>query len=159
MIVAKDKVVTIDYTLTDEDGDVIDSSQDDEPLIYLHGHQGIIPGLEAALEGRRVGDRLQVSIPPEDGYGDWDEDLVEVVSAEDFEQADELEVGMQFETMTDEGPKVATVVDIDGDEVTVDLNHPLAGMTLHFDVTVLGVRDATAEEVAHGHVHTHGEEH
>ncbi|WP_123104555.1 FKBP-type peptidyl-prolyl cis-trans isomerase [Acidithiobacillus sulfuriphilus] len=158
MIVAKDKVVTIDYTLTDEEGELIDSSEGEEPLIYLHGHHGIIPGLENALAGHRAGDKVQVSIPPEAGYGDWEEDLVEVVGVEDFDDPEELEVGMQFETMTEEGSKMATVIDIEGDDVTVDLNHPLAGMTLNFDVTVLGVRDATAEELAHGHVHGAGEE-
>ena len=158
MIVAKDKVVTIDYTLTDEEGELIDSSEGEEPLIYLHGHHGIIPGLENALAGHRTGDKVQVSIPPEAGYGDWEEDLVEVVGVEDFDDPEELEVGMQFETMTEEVSKMATVIDIEGDDVTVDLNHPLAGMTLNFDVTVLGVRDATAEELAHGHVHGAGEE-
>ncbi|MHB1203654.1 MAG: FKBP-type peptidyl-prolyl cis-trans isomerase [Acidithiobacillus sp.] len=158
MIIAKDKVVTIDYTLTDEEGELIDSSEGEEPLIYLHGHHGIIPGLENALAGHRAGDNVQVSIPPEEGYGDWEEDLVEVVGVEDFDDPEELEVGMQFETMTEEGSKMATVIDIEGDDVTVDLNHPLAGMTLNFDVTVLGVRDATTEELAHGHVHGADEE-
>ena len=156
MMISKDKVVTIDYSLTDEEGELIDSSVGEEPLVYLHGHHGIIPGLEQALTGRRVGDKLEVSIPPEEGYGDWDEDLVEVVGVEDFDDPEELEIGTQFETMTEEGTRLATVIDIEGDEITVDLNHPLAGMTLNFDVTVLEVRDATAEELAHGHVHGHG---
>ncbi|MDD2747796.1 MAG: peptidylprolyl isomerase [Acidithiobacillus sp.] len=157
MIISKDKVVTIDYSLTDEEGELIDSSVGEEPLVYLHGHHGVIPGLEQALAGRRAGDRLEVSIPPEEGYGDWDEDLVEVVGVEDFDDAEELEIGTQFETMTEDGTRLATIIDIEGDEITVDLNHPLAGMTLNFDVTVLEVRDATAEELAHGHVHGHGE--
>ena len=156
MMISKDKVVTIDYSLTDEEGELIDSSVGEEPLVYLHGHHGSIPGLEQALAGRRVGDKLEVSIPPEEGYGDWDEDLVEVVGVEDFDDPEELEIGTQFETMTEEGTRLATVIDIEGDEITVDLNHPLAGMTLNFDVTVLEVRDATAEELAHGHVHGHG---
>ncbi|MBN2680066.1 peptidylprolyl isomerase [Acidithiobacillus marinus] len=160
MIISKDKVVTIDYSLTDEEGELIDSSVGEEPLIYLHGHHGIIPGLEQALAGHRTGDKVEVSIPPEEGYGDWDEDLVEVVAREDFDDPEELEIGTQFETETDEGMRLATVIDIEGEDVTVDLNHPLAGMTLNFDVTVLDVRDATAEELAHGHVHgEHGHEH
>ncbi len=160
MIISKDKVVTIDYSLTDEEGELIDSSVGEEPLIYLHGHHGIIPGLEQALAGHRTGDKVEVSIPPEEGYGDWDEDLVEVVAREDFDDPEELEIGTQFETETDEGTRLATVIDIEGEDVTVDLNHPLAGMTLNFDVTVLDVRDATAEELAHGHVHgEHGHEH
>jgi FKBP-type peptidyl-prolyl cis-trans isomerase SlyD len=156
MMISKDKVVTIDYSLTDEEGELIDSSVGEEPLVYLHGHHGIIPGLERALAGRRVGDKLEVSIPPEEGYGDWDEDLVEVVGVEDFDDPEELEIGTQFETMTEDGTRLATVIDIEGNEITVDLNHPLAGMTLNFDVTVLEVRDATTEELAHGHVHGHG---
>ncbi|MBU2761331.1 FKBP-type peptidyl-prolyl cis-trans isomerase [Acidithiobacillus sulfurivorans] len=160
MIISNDKVVTIDYSLTDEEGELIDSSVGEEPLIYLHGHHGIIPGLEQALAGHRTGDKVEVSIPPEEGYGDWDEDLVEVVSKEDFDDPEDLEIGTQFETETDEGARLATVIDIEGEEVTVDLNHPLAGMTLNFDVTVLDVRDATAEELAHGHVHgEHGHDH
>ncbi len=160
MIISNDKVVTIDYSLTDEEGELIDSSVGEEPLIYLHGHHGIIPGLEQALAGHRTGDKVEVSIPPEEGYGDWDEDLVEVVSKEDFDDPEDLEIGTQFETETDEGARLATVIDIEGEDVTVDLNHPLAGMTLNFDVTILDVRDATAEELAHGHVHgEHGHEH
>ncbi|MBU2810806.1 peptidylprolyl isomerase [Acidithiobacillus thiooxidans] len=160
MIISNDKVVTIDYSLTDEEGELIDSSVGEEPLIYLHGHHGIIPGLEQVLAGHRAGDKVEVSIPPEEGYGDWDEDLVEVVAKEDFDDPEDLEIGTQFETETDEGARLATVIDIEGEEVTVDLNHPLAGMTLNFDVTVLDVRDATAEELAHGHVHgEHGHEH
>ncbi|MBU2739191.1 peptidylprolyl isomerase [Acidithiobacillus thiooxidans] len=160
MIISNDKVVTIDYSLTDEEGELIDSSVGEEPLIYLHGHHGIIPGLEQALAGHRTGDKVEVSIPPEEGYGDWDEDLVEVVAKEDFDDPEDLEIGTQFETETDEGARLATVIDIEGEDVTVDLNHPLAGMTLNFDVTVLDVRDATAEELAHGHVHgEHGHEH
>ncbi len=160
MIISNDKVVTIDYSLTDEEGELIDSSVGEEPLIYLHGHHGIIPGLEQALAGHRAGDKVEVSIPPEEGYGDWDEDLVEVVAKEDFDDPEDLEIGTQFETETDEGARLATVIDIEGEDVTVDLNHPLAGMTLNFDVTVLDVRDATAEELAHGHVHgEHGHEH
>ncbi len=160
MIISKDKVVTIDYSLTDEEGELIDSSVGEEPLIYLHGHHGIIPGLEQALAGHRTGDKVEVSIPPEEGYGDWDEDLVEVVAKEDFDDQEDLEIGTQFETETDDGIRLATVIDIEGEEVTVDLNHPLAGMTLNFDVTVLDVRDATAEELAHGHVHgEHGHDH
>jgi FKBP-type peptidyl-prolyl cis-trans isomerase SlyD len=160
MIISNDKVVTIDYSLTDEEGELIDSSVGEEPLIYLHGHHGIIPGLEQALAGHRTGDKVEVSIPPEEGYGDWDEDLVEVVAKEDFDDPEDLEIGTQFETETDEGARLATVIDIEGEDVTVDLNHPLAGMTLNFDVTVLDVRDATAEELAHGHVHgEHGHDH
>ncbi len=123
--------------------------------MYLHGHGDIVPGLERALAGHQSGDRIQADVGPEDGYGEWDEDLVEVVGKEDFDDPDELEIGAQFEVDTDEGVRVATIIEMEGDEITVDLNHPLAGMQLHFDVTVRDVRAASAEELAHGHVHEH----
>ncbi len=153
MKIAKDCVVTLDYTLTDEDGEILDSSEGDEPLQYLHGHGDIVPGLERALQGHEPGDRVQVDVSPEDGYGEWDEDLVEIVGKEDFDDPEELEIGAQFEVDTDEGVRIATVIEMEGNEITVDLNHPLAGMQLHFDVTVSEVRKASDEELAHGHVH------
>ena len=160
MKIAKDCVVTLDYTLTDEDGEILDSSEGDEPLVYLHGHGDIVPGLERALNGHQVGDQVEVDVSPEDGYGDWDEDLVDVVGKEDFDDPEELEVGAQFEVDTDEGVRVATVIEMEGEDITVDLNHPLAGMNLHFAVKVLDVRAASAEELEHGHVHgPHGHEH
>lgn len=160
MKIAKDCVVTLDYTLTDEDGEILDSSEGDEPLVYLHGHGDIVPGLERALNGHQVGDQVDVDVSPEDGYGDWDEDLVDVVGKEDFDDPEELEVGAQFEVDTDEGVRVATVIEMEGEDITVDLNHPLAGMNLHFAVKVLDVRAASAEELEHGHVHgPHGHEH
>ncbi|WP_308389597.1 peptidylprolyl isomerase [Acidithiobacillus sp. AMEEHan] len=160
MKIAKDTVVTLDYTLTDEDGEILDSSEGDEPLVYLHGHGDIVPGLERALNGHQVGDQVEVDVSPEDGYGDWDEDLVDVVGKEDFDDPEELEVGAQFEVDTDEGVRIATVIEMEGEDITVDLNHPLAGMNLHFAVKVLDVRAASSEELAHGHVHgPHGHEH
>ncbi len=156
MIITSDTVVTLDYRLTDDEGEELDSSEEGDPLVYLHGHHDIIPGLEAALEGHRAGDQLQVTVSPEEGYGEWDEDLVEVAGKGDFDEPGDLELGAQFEIDTEEGPRIATVIDIEGDEITVDLNHPLAGMTLHFAVSVLGVRDATPEELAHGHAHGAG---
>ncbi|MBU2754465.1 peptidylprolyl isomerase [Acidithiobacillus sp. CV18-2] len=160
MKIAKDCVVTLDYTLTDEDGEILDSSEGDEPLVYLHGHGDIVPGLERALNGHQVGDQVEADVSPEDGYGDWDEDLVDVVGKEDFDDPEELEVGAQFEVDTDEGVRIATVIEMEGEDITVDLNHPLAGMNLHFAVKVLDVRAASAEELAHGHVHgPHGHEH
>ncbi|MEY2341785.1 peptidylprolyl isomerase [Acidithiobacillus sp. IBUN Pt1247-S3] len=160
MKIATDCVVTLDYTLIDEDGEILDSSEGDEPLVYLHGHGDIVPGLERALNGHQTGDRVEVDVSPEDGYGEWDEDLVDVVGKEDFDDPSELEIGAQFEVDTDEGVRIATVIEMEGNDITVDLNHPLAGMDLHFDVTVRDVRAATAEELEHGHVHgPHGHAH
>lgn len=147
------KVVTIDYTLTDEDGEILDSSEDDGPLLYLHGFGNVVPGLEAALEGKGTGDQLSVTLPPAQGYGDRDENLVQTVPRNQFPKGD-IEVGMRFQAETpDGGARVLTVIAVSQTEVTVDGNHPLAGQTLSFDVTVRGVRDATEEEVEHGHAH------
>lgn len=154
MQIAAQKVVTIDYTLTDDQGNVIDSSQGGAPLAYIHGIGNIIPGLEVALEGKQAGDALKVSVPPREGYGERDEGMMQAVPRQMFETPDEIQVGMQFHTMTESGqPMVVTVVEASPETITVDANHPLAGQTLNFDVTVVEVRDATAEELEHGHVH------
>jgi len=156
MQIAKHKVVKIHYTLTDDDGEVIDSSEGGEPLEYLHGVGGIVAGLEDVLEGKSVGDRIKVNVQPEDGYGEQDDDLLHEVERSHFEGIDELELGMQFQVDTDDGPMVVTVVEITDENVTVDGNHELAGVTLNFDVTVHEIRDATPEEIAHGHAHGEG---
>ena len=156
MQISKHKVVTMDYTLTDEGGSVIDTSEGREPLAYIQGTGSIIPGLEDALEGKATGDTLNVSIPPEQGYGDRDETLLRVVPRNMFDVADNLEVGMRFQTRSEEGMEIVTVVNVDEREVVVDANHPLAGVTLNFDVTVVDVREATPEELSHGHVHGPG---
>ena len=152
MQIAKDTVVAIDYTLTDDAGTVIDSSRGSEPLAYLHGVGQIIPGLERALEGKAAGDAFQVNIAPADGYGERDDQLQQVVNREMFE-GHAVEVGMQFLAHMAGAQHVFTVVGVEGDDVTVDGNHPLAGMALNFDVTVVSVRAATAEELTHGHAH------
>jgi len=156
MHIAKHKVVSIDYTLTNDAGDVVDSSAGGDPLVYLHGMRNIIPGLENALEGKSAGDTLQVTIAPEDGYGERVDAMVQTVPRELFQGVDQLEVGMQFQANTDSGVQVVTITAVDGDEVTVDGNHPLAGENLNFDVTVVDVRDASDEEIEHGHVHGPG---
>ena len=163
MHIEKRKVVTIEYTLTDESEEVLDTSKGQEPLTYLHGAGNIIPGLEAALEGKTEGDALKVKITPEEGYGDRDETLVQAVPRDRFPDG-ELEVGMQFRADGPEGPRLVTIVEMDDKSVTVDANHPLAGVTLCFDVAVVAVRDATLEELTHGHVHgegghDHGDDH
>ncbi|GHV15819.1 peptidyl-prolyl cis-trans isomerase [Spirochaetia bacterium] len=153
MNITKDRVVSIAYTLTDKDNQVIDSSSGAEPLAYLHGYENIIPGLEKALEGKAEGDSLKVSIPAAEAYGARDDGLVIDVPKSQFNGAEGIEAGVQFEAQTQEGNRVFTVLRVVGDTVTIDGNHPLAGMDLNFDVTVAGVREANAEEIAHGHPH------
>lgn len=159
MQIAQDSVALIDYTLTNDAGDVIDSSAGGEPLAYLHGHQNIIPGLEKALAGKVAGDSLKVSIPAAEGYGEQNPALVEEVPRHLFQGVEQIEVGMQFHAQTGQGMQVITVSGVNGDTITVDGNHPLAGQTLHFDVTVKEVRAASQEELDHGHVHGVGGHH
>ncbi|GGL04415.1 FKBP-type peptidyl-prolyl cis-trans isomerase [Deinococcus radiotolerans] len=157
MNITQDKVVELDYKLT-VNGEIIDQSEPGEPLVYLQGHSNIIPGLERALEGKAVGDELQVTVQPEDGYGERDEENVEELSREDFE--DDVEIGATYYAQAEDGSVIPfTVMSVDGDTVKVDFNPPLAGMVLNFDVKVLDVRDATAEELDHGHAHTEGDHH
>lgn len=152
MTVAKNRVVSIDYQLKDATGKLIDSSEGSEPLVYLHGNGNIIPGLEKVLEGKDAGESVVCVIQPVEAYGERDENLVFKVGKDEFEGAD-VEVGMQFEAQGEEGAQIVTVVGVEGDEVTIDANHPLAGETLHFDVKIVDVREAQAEELEHGHVH------
>jgi FKBP-type peptidyl-prolyl cis-trans isomerase SlyD len=154
MKIAKHKMVAIEYLLTDETGQELDRSGDDGPVTYVHGMSEIIPGLERALEGHQAGDHFQVTVPPEDAYGEWLEELCVDVPKAEFEDYDELEIGMQF-TMSDDDDEelLVTVVELDDESVTVDGNHPLAGATLSFDVTVCDVRDATPEEIEQGSSH------
>jgi len=153
------KVVLVDFTLKDDDGQVLDSSTDDEPMAYLHGVGAILPGLEQALEGKSVGDSFQVRVAPEDGFGERDEDLKSVVPREHFEEFPDLAAGMQFQVPMNGEETIVTVVEADADSVTVDGNHELAGLVLHFDVVVRDVREATADEIAHGHAHGAGGHH
>ena len=156
MAIEKDKVVSIDYTLTGDNGQVLDSSNGREPLAYLHGAGNIIPGLESALEGKDEGDELNVQIPPDQAYGHRDERMVQPVPRTAFQGVADIQPGMQFQAQTNAGPRLITVVGVEGDQVTIDANHPLAGATLKFDVKVVNVRDATSEEMSHGHVHGAG---
>ncbi|AEG01188.1 FKBP-type peptidyl-prolyl cis-trans isomerase [Methylomonas methanica] len=147
--------VSFHYTLTNPSGEQLDSSRGEEPLLYLHGAGNIIAGLEAALAGKSTGDSFSVTIPPEDGYGELAPEMVQVVSKKMFEGMD-VEVGMQFHADVSHGSGIITITEIDGDDVTIDGNHPLAGETLIFDVEVVDVRPATDDEMAHGHVHGAG---
>ncbi|MAT50642.1 MAG: peptidylprolyl isomerase [Porticoccaceae bacterium] len=156
MTVKNNAVVSFHYTVRDEDGVQLDSSSGKAPLSYLHGANNIIPGLEEALEGKTTGDSLQVTIPPAQAYGEHMDQLVESVPRSAFGEVENLEVGMRFEAQTPQGPISVVVTSVEGDNVTVDGNHPLAGKTLSFDVTIDSVREATEEELAHGHVHGEG---
>lgn len=148
------KVVTIDYTLRDDAGVLIESSEGSEPFSYIHGTGSIIRGLEAALEGKSPGDEVTVSVSPEDTYGRRDESLIQVLPRTRFQTHQRPEVGMRFQATTAGGDaRVVTIVKVEGDSVTVDANHPLAGVTLVFAIVVRRVREATREELAHGHVH------
>jgi FKBP-type peptidyl-prolyl cis-trans isomerase SlyD len=153
MQIAKQKVVTIDYTLTDEQGEVLDTSKGQEPLVYIQGSGSIIPGLETALEGKSAGDTLKVTVAPEHGYGPRDEELVQAVPRDRFPADADITEGMRFHAQGAGGSHVVTVLSVDDKQVTVDANHPLAGVTLAFDVKVVEVRDATTDELEHGHVH------
>lgn len=154
MQIGKHSVVLFDYTLTDDNGTVLDSSEGKEPLMYLHGAGTIIPGLEEALDGRAQGDNFKVSVAPVDAYGERNDDLQAEVSRSHFEAVDDLELGMQFRVpKEDGGHQLVTVVDIADETVTIDANHPLAGVGLNFDVDVREVREATDEEIEHGHAH------
>jgi len=159
MTISQDKVVTIDYTLKNTQGEVLDSSEGQEPLVYLHGAENIVVGLERELNGKSVGDSLNTSVSPEDGYGVRNEELIAAVPREMFESDMDIEVGMSFQAETDQGVQVVNIVALNDEEVTVDGNHPLADETLHFDVTVRDIREATAEELEHGHVHSAGCDH
>jgi FKBP-type peptidyl-prolyl cis-trans isomerase SlyD len=156
MKVAKEKIVAIDYKLTDPAGTVLDSSEEGGPLSYLHGVGGLLPALEVELDGKTEGDSFAVVLAPEDGYGVRDESLRQEVARKEFADVPDLDVGMQFRVSGDDNLPVFTVVEVGEESVTIDGNHPLADVTLHFDVTVRDVRDATEEEIAHGHSHGPG---
>jgi FKBP-type peptidyl-prolyl cis-trans isomerase SlyD len=159
MQISTGKVVSIDYTLTDGNEHVIDSSEGGEPLTYLHGVGQLISGLEKELEGKSAGDTLKAKIDPADGYGVRDDAKINVVPREAIQGVGDLKVGMQLQASNGHGHQVVTITKIEGDDVTIDANHPLAGATLHFDVTVREVREATKEELDHGHVHGPGGHH
>lgn len=160
MQATKDNVVSIEYRLHLGDGKIIDESDAGDPLVYLHGYEEIVPGLERAIEGKKAGESLKVQVSPEDGYGEYDPDGVEEVPREEFPPDMQLEAGGIVTAVDDDGDEVEFLVkELRPKTVVVDFNHPLAGKTLHFEVTVREVRKATAEELEHGHAHTPGHEH
>ena len=158
MEIAKNTVVSLKYQLFGTDGQLIE--QTDEPVEYLHGGYGnMFPAVEKALEGKNVGETCRVRLTPDDGFGDYDADLVHVESRDKF--PDNVQVGMQFEGQGNESGEtlVYTVTDVAEGKVVVDANHPLAGQTLHFECTITDVRAASDEEMSHGHVHGEGGHH
>lgn len=150
MTITKDSVVSIEYTLTDDENEVLDSSEGTGPLEYLHGHSNLIPGLEKQLEGKKAGDAFKATVAPAEAYGEYQDRLVVEVERSQFPDDVEISEGMQFEAGGPEGSQIVTVTAVTDSKVTVDANHALAGETLHFDVKVVSVREATEDEKAHG---------
>jgi len=153
MQISKNSVVTLNYILKNDQGETLDESQDNS-FLYLHGAGGIIPGLEGQLEGKSAGDSFSAHIEPADGYGERDDSMVQVVPRDMFDKEHPVEEGLQFHAENPEGDMLTvTVTKIEGDDITVDGNHPLSGIALNFDIKIADVREASAEEVEHGHVH------
>lgn len=159
MVVGNKMVVAFHYTLTNEKGEELESSRDRQPMTYLHGAHNIIPGLERALAGKSAGDRLQVTIPPAEAYGERDPTRLQRIPAKHFRDPHRLKPGERISMQTRQGSMPAVVVKVGRFNVDVDTNHPLAGQTLTFDVEITEVREASAEEVAHGHAHDPGGHH
>jgi FKBP-type peptidyl-prolyl cis-trans isomerase SlyD len=159
MKISENSVVSFHFTLKDAQGKVIESSSGSEPLVYMHGSGSIVPGLEEALAGRNKGDKFNVQLPPEKAYGERNEKLVQRVPKSQFPDAKQLEVGSQFQVSTPGGPMILTIRELTENEVVVDGNPELAGMTLAFDIEIVDVRAATKEEIEHGHAHGPGGHH
>jgi FKBP-type peptidyl-prolyl cis-trans isomerase SlyD len=157
MKIEKNVVASLAYKVMLEDGVVVDQSTTEAPLDYLHGHNNLITGLEKELEGKVAGDKFSATVTPEEAYGEHNDALVQRVPAEVFQGVDQIEVGMRFLADTDQGPIPVEVTEVDGEEVVVDGNHMLAGQTLTFEVEVVATREATADEIEHGHIHQGGE--
>jgi len=156
--IADNLVVEFHYTLTDSEGNLIDSSNGAAPLPYLHGRQNIVPGLEKELTGKSVGDKLKVIVSPDEAYGEKYDEMVQEVPRDHFADIDDLQIGQQFQVEDQNGHTLlVSVIKINNDSVTLDGNHPLAGLTLHFDVEITSIRPATDKEIEHGHIHQEGE--
>lgn len=159
MQVAERAVVSIHYKLTNDAGEVLDSSEGGDALVYLHGCGNLIPGLEKALLGKQAGDKLDVRVEAAEAYGERDERLVQQVPRRAFQGVKDIQVGMRFQAQGPNGPSSVVITRVAGDMVTVDGNHPLAGQPLNFAVEIAEVREASEEEIAHGHVHGPGGHH
>lgn len=161
MQIAQHTVVTMTYTLTNDQGEVLDQADATQPFAYLHGANNIIPGLETRLAGKQANDSLKVTVPPAEAYGEYDERMTQKVPRSMFQgiPEDQIVEGAQFHAQTGAGNQVIRIAAADADSVTIDANHPLAGVSLTFDVTIMDVRAASDEEVAHGHAHGEGGHH
>ena len=157
--VSRDRVVRFHYQIFDEAGGVVESTRDGEPLAILHGRGNVMRGIEDALEGRKAGESFEVTLPPEQAYGPRKDDFTQRISKKYFRQPARLKPGMTTQLSTEEGTRSVTVLKVGGKVVDVDMNHPLAGQTLKFDLEVMEVREATREELAHRHVHGPGGHH
>ncbi len=158
MTIKTNSVVRLHYTLKDDAGAVIDRSAE-QPLTYMHGHGNLVPGLERELEGKSAGEQFSVTVPPAEGYGERNDELVQKVPRRALKGLSKISVGMRLQAQTPEGTRALTVTKVAGDMVTLDGNHPLAGQNLNFDIVIEEVREATAEEISHGHVHGPGGHH
>jgi FKBP-type peptidyl-prolyl cis-trans isomerase SlyD len=153
MKIAQHVVASLEYTLKDDDGEVIDTSEGQGALSYIHGIGNLVPGLEKELDGKGAGDELTVRVEPAEGYGEHDDEMIQVVSRDEMPPDMEIVVGMQLQAESEDEVHDVTVISVEGKDITLDANHPLAGVPLNFEVKVVEVRDATAEELEHGHVH------
>ena len=153
MKIEKNKVVLLDFELRDSDGILLENSETDGNLPYIHGIGNFLPVLEDALEGKKIGDELEINVSPENGYGEYDQEHVFYISKDNFDDFDTVSVGMEFHLETDDGPLLCTVKEIEDNKVLIDANHPYAGKKLKFKLKILNIRDATKEELEHGHVH------
>lgn len=159
-IVSSGKVVGMSYSLRNDAGVILDQASHDEPFLYIQGSSQIVPGLESGLEGLKIGEKKTVTVPPEEGYGPLQPGLKMTVKKDQFPDVKDIQAGMQFQAQSPEGHgMVFTIVEVAGEDVTIDGNHPLAGQTLTFAVEILSIRDATEEEQSHGHVHGEGGHH
>ncbi|EGM69227.1 peptidylprolyl isomerase [Shewanella sp. HN-41] len=156
MKITQHSAVTIHYRLSDQEGRLLEDSFSAEPMLYLHGTENLIPGLEAALEGKVKGEKLDVTISAEEAYGPYHDGLRQAVPLEAFGDIEDIVPGMRFIAETEMGQRPVQVVEVKDDVVIVDGNHPLAGQALSFSIEILDVREGTAEEIAHGHIHAHG---
>lgn len=160
LMIGKNSVVSIHYTLKDDDGQVVDSSEGKPPLQYLHGNNNLIPGLENELAGKTTGAKFEATIAPEDAYGERRDDFIQVIGKDMFQGVENVEPGMTFVAQGEGGAqRQVRVTEVEGDDITIDANHPMAGMTLHFEVEIVDVREGTEQEIEHGHVHQDGADH
>jgi len=157
--IEKEKVVVLKLVLKDEKNQILEATDDKHPLAYIHGSGEMVPGIEKALDNKKVGSKVSKTIGPKEGYGDYREEWVQTAPLENFDDPIRVKVGVQFQAKTDNGVRIATVTKIEDKSVTIDMNHPYAGKSLSFDAEVLEVREATKEEKEHGHVHGLGGHH